>query len=156
MILLTTVKHSGTNSLKALIGGDVELRHCSDDIWQDLDKYDSIVTTYRDPLRVAASWANRGLFSEHDHLMERTWRAQWRNWVRIYPLARVYPVDEMGIRLNRHDDIKGLHKALDDGDIKTYYRQVPINEIDYVLNLTREAHGAKSVETYLNERCSSS
>jgi len=133
VILLTTVKHSGTHSLLEVLGKDnVELRHCCPGIFEDIEQWDSIATTYRDPYRIAASWANRGFFKP-DYPLGRTWYVQWENWHKVKPLATVYPVDEIGHRLNSSEDVLRVHQALDDGDMNHFYRYVPKEAIEYAL-----------------------
>lgn len=123
-------------------------------MFDDIDKWDEIVTTYRDPYRTAASWANRNLFQDHEHVMKRTWVRQWDNWIKVLPLAKVYKTEELPDRLNTAEDVKGVHKALSEGDMDTYYKHIPKDYLDYVLNLTAEVQRAKFVVTragYQNE-----
>jgi len=130
VILVSTVWHSGTHSLQKQLG-ESELRHCCPEIFDDLDKYDSIATTYRDPLRVAASWGNRDRFINHEHYLKRTWYRQWECWHQIKEIATVYPVGVLGERINIFEDKKGLHKALDEDDMEHFYKHVPIKAIEF-------------------------
>lgn len=94
-------------------------------MFEDIEKWDEIATTYRDPYRVAASWANRDRFRINDAQIERTWYRQWECWDKVKSMAKVYPVSELGHRLNTHEDKYGVHKALDEGDMDHFYKHVP-------------------------------
>lgn len=130
MILLATVAHSGTHSLEDFLG-DVELHdHCSPKLLDYIKtRHCPIAMTYRNPFRVAASWANRGQFERMDFI------EQWTYWLKIKPMATVYRVEDLPVKLHTHADTLGVHKALDNKDWNTFYKHVPKDIMKTIKNL---------------------
>lgn len=120
MILVTTVWHSGTHSLMATLD-DYFMQHCCPAAVERAKsgEYSQVLTTYRDPKRVAASWANRGRIN--DQRWDEKWRIQWTCYGLIRPHAEVVPVDVLAGRENSVEDRTGLHAALDAGDMDKYW-----------------------------------
>lgn len=138
--MLSTVWHTGTESLEAERPGYVRI-HCGPlaEALSELPQAE-VITTYRDPLRVAAAWVNRNTLSTPDHYA--TWVQQWLAWGEIAKRATIYDVTELTHRLNSRPDRFGLHKMLDEGDMDQFYSVVPKELID----LAREAGGTHGIQ----------
>ena len=128
--MLSTVWHSGTHSAKAELrkkGIEAYMIHCCWDALMKLEtdpRFTGIVSTRRDPLRVAASWANRG------EAIDYRWFEQWGVWsemIKKHDVEIIKPTE----RLNTSDDTLHLHRYLDDNDMESYYQHVPKDAIDY-------------------------
>ena len=136
-ILFMTIWHTGTNYMLEKIKkerGGVHHCHCSQDCLDFIDtgEFSDLRVTHRDPLRTAASWANRGkLLSERKG--KSIWESQWDFYKEILTHSpHIYQVEEFtGAKVNSADDVLGLHKALDEGDMATYYKIVPKELIQY-------------------------
>ena len=111
MQLLSTIWHTGTHSAAAHFFGDWQekirnneliWRHCEPDVFDIHAK--RIITMYRDPRRVAESWARRGLFKNAGFRPRhvKTWEQQWEIWAGLVPIAEVHSVSELPIRLASH------------------------------------------------------
>lgn len=112
MILLSTIWHTGTHSAAHHFFGDWQEKlrtgelvwiHCSPLALEMANRVDNtgvpsvkVLTTYRDPVKVAQSWARRGSFSVD------TWCEQWDMWGQIIPKAEVHSVDELSVRHASH------------------------------------------------------
>lgn len=133
--ILATVMHSGTGYFKhGLIdaGENVYEFHTlsprSVDWCQEaLEQGKKLWVTYRDPKRVAASWANR----ERDF---QWWDQVWENYWKIRELDPMvlelgeqvqYGIDFGVNPINSFPDKHGLHAALDRGDMDIFYNHVP-------------------------------
>lgn len=112
-----------------LKGRNVEQRHCAPGM--DLD-YPEIVTTYRDPYLVGASWANRYSWRE----VERDWRRQWQAYRDVLKVARVARVDEFTGPPIKFAPDKGAHKAYSLGDMDRYHELVPKELIELALEMS--------------------
>ena len=126
-VIVSTVPSSGTISLLAELKASSiphKQTHCCKQTAK-VATYIKIFTTYRDPLRVAASWCNRDVWDEGK------WFKQWHYYHKIIKYAKVFNTDALGQKLNTCSDRLGLHKALDDGDMDYYYSIVPERCIDY-------------------------
>jgi hypothetical protein len=84
-----------------------------------------VITTYRDPLRTAASWYNR-----HGKWISDTWRKQWIDWHLLSP-ERVFKLDELNLHLNQYQDEHGLHQALDENRMDYYHDLIPKEDIEF-------------------------
>ena len=119
--------------------------HCGEKVFERMAQmhFDEIVTTYRSPKRVAASWFNRG------NPQEKVWFEQWKVWGEIMKASpKVIYADESkwydlqrsdSPPLHSFDDDTGLHQALDDGDDDYFYEQVPRNWIDFATGIANAA-----------------
>lgn len=121
MYLVYTIEHTGTQSLNQYLGRSGEIFHCGEDI--DFTQFDEIHTTYRNPYRVAASWANRGKLDYFE------WSKQWEAW-HNRPESITYRINDLPVKINSHPDTYGLHKALDNGDLEHFYKHVPEKYIE--------------------------
>ena len=140
MILLTTIRQSGTNYMMNEIGRDKCVqRHCSQDVVASLGQYDKVITTYRSPLYVARSWAQRYNWPE----VAQTWRDQWKAWRDIVDrgasVARVEDFRGPKVKVTPQGGIyHAMTKALNAGDFDAYYEHVPRELIDYAADLLPE------------------
>lgn len=139
-MFLVTIWHTGTSTfssgiLKAIPGS--HFRHVTNDRALDIAREsDDLATTYRDPYRTAASWKNRERLKDHE------WKSQWDAYRKVLEMnPKIFycdgPISQHGIEFpvihNTYKDRLGLHKALDDGDYKYYYRKVPKYLVDHAL-----------------------
>ena len=124
MILVTTVKCSGTNSLIAHINEPFKRLHCCEAAVKEAP-YIRTVTPYRDPMRVAATWHNRDIWDDN------VWMYQWACYHQIIKCAEVFDVETLDYKLNSVEDRLGLHQALDDGDLDYFHSVIPEKYIDY-------------------------
>lgn len=140
MILVTTIWHTGTHSLMETFedherrkqSGEIRQVHCNSEALKLIDRADEIVMTYRSPMRVAASWVNRGRLPKAPFQRDRTWNEQWRIYAEIAPrAARIVSVDDLGYRLNTTPDTYGLHAMLSAGDIGLFFAYVPRQIIEF-------------------------
>lgn len=98
-ILLTTVHRSFTHSVHAMLQeelGDVYRMHTWPNgiVMARTGNY-RVITTYRDPRDVAATWAKRS-----QHWRSGLWRAQWEAWAEIVPTAeRIYRLEDLDRKL---------------------------------------------------------
>jgi len=123
-------------------GRKVTLHHCN----KSAEKIakggkHEIVTTFRDPYRIAASWFNRDRVKTYP----REWHTQWDHWSRIAPLARVVRVEMIPKKLNTHEDTYQLHAALDRGDLDYFYERVPIAYIDYAKHIVNIVNDSQTI-----------
>jgi len=90
-----------------------------------------VITTYRDPVRVAASWGNRDKFGAGQERPD--WYKHWDCWAEILKTNPVvYRVDEFtGPVANPHEDKYELHKAIDEEDWDYFYGIIPRKAVDY-------------------------
>lgn len=137
--VLMTIWHTGTNYLMQKL--DVDQMHCSpENIEKAKDR--EIITTYRDPLEVAASWANRygkeKPIGEQKEL-EKEWFKQWDCWHQILDRAKVYNVAQFEGRKVKSFTDRGAHKALKQRDLETYFTFVPRRWIDGISNTQARA-----------------
>jgi len=137
MILLTTIPHTGTQYMRRLLsqggdGGNVRQTHCDPEsvLEAQSGRYE-VITTYRSPVRVAASWGNRDKFSNGQKRPD--WFRHWSCWAEILkdkPL--IYRVDEFtGPVANAQIDKYKLHKAIDEKDWDYFYSVVPRRFVTY-------------------------
>lgn len=136
MILIATIEHSGTHSLGSLFKDmNVLWQHCDRNI--DTSKFTATFTTYRDPYRVAASWANRINIPFKESTILK-WNKQWSIW-------RDLEAEEIALStlpiLNKYPDKLGLHDALDKGDLTYFFQYVSQEHIDFALECARIKHG---------------
>lgn len=154
MILLGTVMHSGTTYFHVKLKEEhrklTKALHCTWSLVNRLDDYEWVATTWRDPWRVAASWANRGHLSPRWDL---EWCTQWsayralREWgeknpdkFKLFdfkkgPLQHGYDFGEEP--KNVGGDHFLLHDALDRHDLEFFFNVVPRTYIEHALNETR-------------------
>lgn len=134
------VPHSGSTSLRAMLTSrnlPHRWTHCEKiyeiAIPRIRDEY-QIVTTLRDPYKVAASWANRqpGGFRTPRNI--RRWFANWKRWSMLsLPPANVITMEELDRHENadHQDDPSGARKALLAEDWDRYFSIVPKECVDY-------------------------
>jgi len=144
MILLTTIPHTGTQYMQRQLakghdGNYVRVTHCdSDSVLEAQSGRFYVITTYRSPVRVAASWGNRDKFSNGQERPD--WFHHWSSWADILkgkPL--IYRVDEFtGPVANAQVDKYGLHKAIDEKDWDYFYSVVPRRFVTYANKKTGE------------------
>lgn len=150
-ILMSTVWHTGTTYFRIPLleqYGQLEARHCCPEVLPIVHEYDWIVTTYRDPKRVAASWCNRGRDLNKAAWVKR-WRVQWDSYWQLRELedtverftvfkssdGRVQHGHVFGpVPLNSHGDTHNLHEALNRGDLDYFYSKVPEACVRYALH----------------------
>ena len=134
-VLITTVPHSGTCSLRAHLNAKFKGRytkhqqHCCE---QTLGLAKSgnyeVYTTWRSPYRVAASFGNRKkifpTWANGDHI--EPWIDWWKHWSLIQPyVTEVFKTEDLPDQINSMTDDQGLHKAIDEEDWDKYYSIVP-------------------------------
>ena len=109
MILITTVRHTGTHSLMAELNVDHSKRstewdqfHCDLRIFELIKsgKFSEVHTTYRDPVEVAVSWLKRAKTPKVGDNTRNSWSAQWLAWSEITHYARVHHMHELSEKLN--------------------------------------------------------
>ena len=140
--IVTTVRHTGSHSIIEQFPGYTHW-HCNPQVWglieQNLDKI-NVITTYRDPLRTAASWLNRGQLpfkagSPHRDGCIFSWKEAWFYYGKIIKTnPDIYRMEDLDHKLYTHDDSSGAHSLLDNGDIEGYYKLVNKDLIDYALH----------------------
>jgi hypothetical protein len=144
-ILLTTVWHSGTHTAADMLKdqGRVSASHCNPAaVRQALSGNYRVITTYRDPLRIAASWRNRGRFITYPN----TWFEQWECWAQIVPIAEIVHMSDLGKKLGSYHDRYDLHEYLDNEQMGLFSSFVPQKFTDFALSIV------DSVSSYLAER----
>ena len=143
-LFVSTIWHTGSHSVVEMLkeedpGRRVVLHHCNktaEAIARGGEH--EVITTFRDPYRIAASWINRDRLKTYP----REWHTQWDHWSRIAPLAKIYRTDSLTKKLNTHKDTYQLHAALDRGDLETFHQRVPIAYIDYakrIVNIVNDS-----------------
>lgn len=125
-VLVSTVWHTGTRSLIRTLGGpcyEIKRLHCSTEAVRHAQyyEYDRVVTTYRDPLETAKSWARRAPHWRYDK-----WRYQWDCYLKILPFAEVIKIEDLDCTVGDDDD-------------KPYNGTPPASEVDYVYKLLEES-----------------
>ena len=132
---LCTVWHSGTKYFKAGLEKHykVNAKHLDKQTISRI-KGDTVYTTYRDPLRIAASWGNRHKDFKKSSLIDQ-WVLQWgiyKELLALNPIILDFSKgrEQHGIifpeqPVNSHSDDLGLHEAIDDGNWDYFYRKVP-------------------------------
>lgn len=143
-MLLMTVYHTGSQYFYEGLAKDydVSLHHCQmNKLGQIKDmQYDYIATTYRDPLLVGASWANRNKFNGRKQ--ENDWFAMWGIYSYILAIAGVMVFCLAGSKtqhgvtfgdkiIGHINDVYLLHNALKEGDMDSYYKYCPREYIEY-------------------------
>lgn len=144
---LTTVWHSGTKYFKAGLETKyrVSYSHLNKSVINQLSSYDEIYVTYRNPLRVAASWANRGHFSKQDNSVNyKKWDEQWGNYkeaLKYNPVVLDFTkgqiqsgIDFGSEPINQHKDKNKLHQELDKGNLDYLYTFIPKDHIDFAIS----------------------
>lgn len=127
---LSTVWHTGTHTLAHELGyAKLEWHHCDANALDKLKgerSHCSAWTTYRDPLRVAASWFNRYGWNESTNQM---WLDQWKAYREIKKLCHIVDIRDLPV-MNSHKD-KQAHKLLDSGNMTAFYRLIPQQSIEF-------------------------
>ncbi len=133
MILLTTVPHTGTQYMRRLLSEcEMKQTHCDPETVLEAQSGEfEVITTYRSPVRVAASWANRDKFINDQERPD--WFRHWSCWAEILELKPlIYNVSDFtGPVANGQIDKYGLHKAIDDKDWDYFYSVVPRRFVTY-------------------------
>lgn len=125
MKLLFTVEHTGTHSYLEELGQCAQV-HCGQEV--DFNKYSEVISLYRDPYRVGASWANR-YFEPLDDYKFNLWCVQWKAWAETDSV--LVATETLGYQLNTVYDEFGLHKALDENNMEHYHKYVPKRFIEF-------------------------
>lgn len=138
MLFYSTLIHSGTTYFKSGLERKYPVRHRHFDqlTMKIAEGYDFFATTYRDPYRIGASWANTDKsYQRHE------WAIQWENYAKFLALnPLIFDVHAGRLQhgmvfgekpLNQHKDKYDLHKALDEGDLDYYHSKVPIHMIEF-------------------------
>jgi hypothetical protein len=108
-MLLVTVRHTGTTSLKKQYPGVKQL-HCGED---SFDRTEKIITTYRNPDEVAESWLNRGWF-EHEKF-KRMWYEGWKDYKSLSKLnVEVKRMQDLEHHLNHVEEADNEGMFLND------------------------------------------
>ena len=142
--IVTTVRHTGTHSIKAEFPNYFHW-HCNPEaleLIEATDGYADVITTLRDPLRVAASWYNRAQLpvattdyrSPHNAGCVFSWKEAWYYYgqiLKFVPPENVYPIERLKFRLYTHSDDQGMHEFLDNGDMESFYKIADKSLIDY-------------------------
>lgn len=136
-VYFTTVWHTGTQYfLDGLMNyfDRVSYSHLNDEVLPQLVDYDLVFTTYRDPLRVAASWCNRNQLNKRC-LGHKRWIEQWSNYGKLletspYILDIENGVKQFGIEFprkakNSFKDTYSIHRELNKGNKEYLYRKIP-------------------------------
>lgn len=146
MKFLSTVRHTGTTYFQKgfeanLPKGTFNLKHVSDEVIDSFEPDWEIYTTYRDPYRVAASWANRNMFYNPEG--SQVWMESWTAYKRLLTLnpkvldftkGKVFDGIDFGDKpLNSFGDAYQLHKSIDEGDFNRLYQFIDKANIDYAI-----------------------
>ena len=118
-----TVAHTGSHHLWAFLRLGEGMRHCEAQFIPELKRARQVVTTVRHPVRVAASWMNRGLW---DGFVD-----QWEVWLEhVAPRAELIMLTPYeGTGTHSVGDLKGFHARLDSADLAWVPPEVwPIEE----------------------------
>lgn len=136
MILLTTIRQSGTNYMMNKLGREnIVQKHCHPYLLFDMEGYDEVAMTYRDPFLVGAAWANRYDWKEAG----AEWMVTWSAYAALLDYAdQVFRVaDFTGPVVKPGRDDKGAHRAYSEGNMDKYYELVPKELIDHALEMSR-------------------
>ena len=135
IILLATVPYTGTNSMMRELNETrhsfISQIHCNERTL-NMCQHQETYTTWRDPRKVAASFANRlkirqfGMFDK--------WLDWWKYWGLSVPFVTVVETDTLAVHENKSEDRTGAMKAFYDKDWDEYYSIVPISWIEAVLD----------------------
>ena len=140
--IITTVPHSGTHSLMSMYGEDRHW-HCDETVLEFVENnidYIDVLTTYRKPERVAASWYNRnsqrnGTVSKPTEQGIRSrWKKYWGYYGDILKKAKnveIFNMEDLGCRLYASADKLRLHSFLDDDKLDKFYDIVDKDLIKY-------------------------
>ena len=97
-----------------------------------------VVTTYRDPYRVGASWVNRYCQKAHNFLpeMRGDWFRMWSDYRdllgRNCEVLCVANFDKPPVKSK--PDIRGAHRALDEDNLRAYHAWMPKDWIEHAVN----------------------
>lgn len=158
-VLLLTVWHTGTHTFLHGLkrhyepqGGRATYSHLNERWRQQAATADIVYTTYRDPLRVAASWGNRGRF---DGDGTQRWMEMWRCFNELQEAGpillfcdagnRQHGIEFPGKPLNAFKDDRHLHQALNEKDLDFFYRKVPKFGIDHAVKCSQWVKHAKTI-----------
>lgn len=144
---LATVWHSGTQYFKYGLeqAGAIKFVHFHS---EEIEPEGQLFTTYRDPYKVAASWANRGYFDGQYPDIYNRWLGQWegfRDFLKLSPtvLDVTKGRDQGGFRfggnpVNSIPD-KGAHKALEDGNKDFIHKLISEELINHAIECSYAA-----------------
>lgn len=147
---LTTIYHTGTQYFKATLDRHyrVSTSHLNESVINQLPDYSLIFTTYRYPLHVAASWANRDRFKNNQ--FDR-WEEQYTQYAKLKEFKPIvldfengqkqYGLDFGSIPINQHQDKYGLHKAINEGNTEELFNHIPPELIEYAVECSEWAKG---------------
>ncbi len=122
----------------------------------DAKDCDWVITTWRDPLRVAASWANRGRWGRE--AWYRRWREQWGAYGKLLECkptifdctkGQYQHGETLGpVPLNQSADNLGLHKSLNDGNYDLYYSIIDKHLIDFVYDQIGDGEPVSGIKPF--------
>jgi hypothetical protein len=136
-MIFRTIKHTGYHTFSRPYHGDPDFAavHLDSEEWRQ-DINGPVATTFRQPERTAASWANR-----YEEFNEKRWIDSWRNYaelIREFNPIIFYCDDQIlqhghkfPTRSNQYKDVKGLHAALDRADMDYFYSIIDRGLINY-------------------------
>lgn len=141
-VYLLTVPGAYTTSTRALLdqaGISYRQTHFQQipEVWIEkiLDDF-NLITTYRNPYEVGATWANR---RKLDPQAMRQWKSNWVRWgIMVKAAAKVVEHSDLTEHLNRnpHGDKTGAFAAYEAGDFESYYQIVPKHLIDLACKIS--------------------
>jgi hypothetical protein len=121
------VPGTGTRYFRRQLPGD-GIYHCGASSYNAATQQNVVATTFRDPKRVAACWANAGTNFE-------AWNECWYWYNKLIKLPQVKVFDFRlkeqhgfvfdGVPIGQHEDKTGLHAALDRNDMDYFYKNLP-------------------------------
>lgn len=140
--IVVTVRHTGTHSILEQYPG-YKHWHCNPlayDLIQSTFGKANVLTTFRDPKRVAASWFNRGqlptsrMYSGTSEGCIFSWKEAWDYYGKILemiPRENVYFMKDLKHKLYTHGDVTGAHTLLDNNNMDQYYKLIDQDLIGY-------------------------
>lgn len=138
-ILVCTVWHTGSNYVRDRLkrqGYNVIFQHCDEQIFSRIDDIDpaKIVTTLRDVLDTAASWANR--YNMQDPMYRYYWIMLWAGWERLLSYnPEIWLVEDFkGPKIRSAGDPKRMHEIRNQ-DLEQFYQFFPKDLVDFAKNI---------------------
>lgn len=152
MRLFTTVRHTATQYTMQHHEQKTRHIHCGHPALHELiELHDGdldLVTTYRDPYRVGASWVNRYWRSADQFLRELRpqWFGEWEDYGEILAMGpEIYYVDDFDKpKVKSKGDAHKVHLALDQGDYQHFHSFVPPEWIRFAVQRSQEARRARA------------
>lgn len=151
-----TVPHTFTNSTRMLLDKEsikYRFTHFEKIYEIKIDgvlKDHNVITTYRDPFLVAASWANR---MKWNALRKRRFMGNWTRWGLVVPHAvKIYVIDDMIYWKNKgtFGDTSGAVLALTEKNWNRYFEIIPRELIEHAYGITNAAGYTSQYEAALS------